>query len=75
MHIAAADFQGEQHVDPFECHGAIHMEEVHGQHGRSLRAQELPPCRVGVPGWCWRYLSLFEDSADRRSADAVAKFD
>ena len=29
----------------------------------------------GVSGWCWRYVSLSENSADRRSADAAAKFE
>ena len=37
--------------------------------------KELPPCCVGMSGRCWRYLSLSEDPADRRSADAVAKFE
>jgi hypothetical protein len=32
-------------------------------------------CRHVVSGWCWRYLSLSEDPADRRSADAVVKFE
>jgi hypothetical protein len=43
VHVAAADFQGKEDVDPLERHRAVHMEEVHGQHGRGLRPQELPP--------------------------------
>jgi hypothetical protein len=38
VHVAAVDFQGEEHVDPFERDRAVDVEEVHGQHGRRLRA-------------------------------------
>ena len=41
--VAAADFQGEEHVDPFQGDRAVDVEEVHGQHGRGLRAQEPSP--------------------------------
>src|SRR5688572_25613590 len=38
VHVAAADFQSEEHVDPLQAHGAVDVEEVHGQHCRRLRA-------------------------------------
>jgi hypothetical protein len=28
MHVVAADFQGEEHVDPFQGDGAVDVEEV-----------------------------------------------
>jgi hypothetical protein len=31
--VAAVDFQGEEHVDPFQGDRAVDVEEVHGQHG------------------------------------------
>jgi hypothetical protein len=55
VHIAVASFEGEEHVDPFEGDGAVDVEEVHGQHGRRLRAQEPPPGRVGRPQRRRRY--------------------
>ena len=39
----AADFQGEEDVDPFQGDRAVDVEEVHGEHGRGLRAQEPSP--------------------------------
>jgi hypothetical protein len=51
VHVAAADFQGKEYLDPLERHRAVHMEEVHGQHGRGLCPHELPPCRIGLSGW------------------------
>ena len=54
MHGAGGNLQDEQHVDPLECHRAVHMEEVTGQHRRCLRAQELPPGHVGVADRCRR---------------------
>jgi hypothetical protein len=38
VHVAAVDFQGEEYVDPFQGDRAVDVEEVHGQHGRGLRA-------------------------------------
>jgi hypothetical protein len=55
VHVAAADFQGEQDVDPFQGDRAVDVEEVHGQHDRGLRAQEPSPGRVGGPRWCRGY--------------------
>ena len=49
VHVAAPGFDDEQAVQAPECHCAVHMEEIGGQHGRGLGVQELPPCRVGVP--------------------------
>jgi hypothetical protein len=43
VHVAAVDFQGEEHVDPFQGERAVDVEEVHGQHGRGLGSQEPPP--------------------------------
>jgi hypothetical protein len=43
MDGAVADFQGEEHVDSFQGDRAVDVEEVHGQHGRRLRAQEPSP--------------------------------
>jgi hypothetical protein len=43
VHLAAADFEGEEDVDPVERHRAVDVEEVHGQHGRGLRWQESSP--------------------------------
>jgi hypothetical protein len=43
VHVAAAAFQGDEDVDPFQRYSAVDVEEVHGQHGRRLRPQELPP--------------------------------
>ncbi|MEV0056504.1 hypothetical protein AB0H34_39210 [Saccharopolyspora shandongensis] len=34
----AADFQREKHIDPLEGECTVHVEEVHGQHGRGLCA-------------------------------------
>jgi hypothetical protein len=33
VQVAVADFQGEEHVDPFQGDRAVDVEEVHGQHG------------------------------------------
>jgi hypothetical protein len=41
--VATADFQGEEHIDPIEGDRAVDVEEVHGQHGRGLCAQEPSP--------------------------------
>jgi putative transposase len=35
---------------PFLVHGAVDVEEVHGQDGRGLGPQEPSPCRIGGPG-------------------------
>ncbi len=43
VHVAVADFDGEEHVDPLEGDGAVDVEEVHGQHAGGLRLQEPSP--------------------------------
>jgi hypothetical protein len=75
VHVAAVDLQGEEHVDPFQGDGAVDVEEVYGQQGRGLRAQE--PSRGGIrgPQRCRRYPPPLEDPADRRCADAVAELE
>jgi hypothetical protein len=62
------------HVDPLECDCAVHVEEVAGQHGRRLGAQELAPGRVGVPDRRREYPQPLENTADRRWLPAVAEF-
>jgi hypothetical protein len=52
-HVAAADFQREEDVDPFQGERGVDVEEVDGQYG--LLAQEPSPGRVGravVPEVC-----------------------
>jgi hypothetical protein len=36
VHVAVADLEGEEHVDPFQVDSAVDVEEVHGQHGGGL---------------------------------------
>src|SRR5829696_3454010 len=43
VQVATADLQGEEDVDPFQGDRAVDVEEVHGQHGRGLCAQEPSP--------------------------------
>jgi hypothetical protein len=43
MGTAAANFKGEEDVDPFQGDRAVNVEEVHSQHGRGLRSQESTP--------------------------------
>jgi hypothetical protein len=50
VYVAVADFRGEEDVNPFLVHGAVDVEEVHGQDGRGLGPQEPSPCRIGGPG-------------------------
>jgi hypothetical protein len=64
VHVAAANLEGEEHVDPLQGHSAVDVEEVHGQHGRGLRSQEPTPGRVGRPKRCRRNSPPFEDPAD-----------
>src|ERR1035441_887130 len=65
----------EQAVQALQGHRAVHMEEIGGEHCRGLRAQELPPRRVGVPLRCRGDLQYLEDPADRRRADPVAELE
>src|SRR5436189_142467 len=49
MCTPGADLDHEQAVQALKGHRAVHVEEVSREHRRGLRAQELPPCRVGAP--------------------------
>jgi hypothetical protein len=69
VHVTAADLHDEQAVQALESHRAVHVEEVGGQHGRCLSAQELPPGRVGLP------FRRGGNPADRRCADPVAELE
>jgi hypothetical protein len=73
--VAALDFDDEQAVQAPECHCAVHMEEIGGQHRRGLGVQELPPCRVGVPCRHRRDMQGLEDPTDRGGADPVAELE
>jgi hypothetical protein len=75
VHVAAADLEGEEHIDPFQGDRAVDVEEVHGQHGRGLRPQEPTPGRVGRSQRRRRYPPSLEDPADRGCADAVAELE
>ena len=59
-------------VDPFQGDGAVDVEEVHGQHGRRLRAQEPPPGRVGRSQGAGGSPQP-EDPADRECPNPVAE--
>ncbi len=63
--VAGGEFHHEEHVDPLECHGAVDVEEVAGQHAGGLRVQESSPGGVGVAlgrGWD---LQALEHAANR----------
>ena len=75
VHRPAADLQYKKDVDPLERHRTVHMEEVARQHRRRLRAQELPPRRVGASDRGWRYPQPLENAADRGRPNAVAEFE
>jgi hypothetical protein len=46
---AVTDLEREQEVEPPQRHRAVDVEEVDGEHAGGLRAQELPPTRIGPP--------------------------
>src|SRR4030088_3147533 len=75
MDVAVADFEDEEDVDPFQGDGAVDVEEVHGQHGRGLGAQEPSPGRIGGPEWCRRDPPRLEDPANRGCSDAAAELE
>jgi hypothetical protein len=62
---AVADLDHEQDVESLQGHRAVDLEEVDGQHGGGLGAQELPPGGVGVPLRCRWDPVVLEDPADR----------
>jgi hypothetical protein len=47
------------------------VEEIGGEHDRSLGVQELPPRRVSAPLRRWRDPQRLEDPADRGRTDPV----
>jgi len=51
------------------------VKEVDGKHRRRLRAQELPPGRVGAPPRSRRDPQRLEDPADCGRADPVAELE
>jgi hypothetical protein len=52
MHVAAANLESEEHVDPLQGDRAVDVEEVHGQHAGGLRpqkpAQDVSVARSGA---------------------------
>jgi hypothetical protein len=64
-----------KHVDPLERYRAVDVEEVTGQHRRRLRAQELPPSRVGVAHRCRRDPQPPQHAADRGRSHPVTEFE
>jgi hypothetical protein len=75
VQVAVVDLEGEQDVEPLQCHRAVDVEEVHGQHRRGLGAQELAPAGVGVSRRRRRGPVAAQDPTDRRGADGVAEFE
>jgi hypothetical protein len=73
--VAAGNLEGEEHVDPLQRHSAVDVEEVHGQHGRGLRAKEPSPRGIGGPEGCRRYPPPLEEPADGGCTDAVAELE
>jgi hypothetical protein len=75
VHVAVADLEDKQHVEPLQGECAVDVEEVDGEHAAGLRAQELPPAGVGVPRRSrWDPVTL-QDAPDGRGADAVAELE
>jgi hypothetical protein len=72
VEVAGFYFEGDQHVDPPQCHG-VHVEEVDRQRGGCLDAQELPPAEVAAAGRRRGYPGSAEDPADRRGGDPVTE--
>jgi hypothetical protein len=75
VHVAAANVEGEEDVDPFQGDRAVDVAEVHGRHGRGPRAKEPPPCRIDGPEGRRRYPPRLEDPVDRECSDAVAELE
>jgi hypothetical protein len=73
VHVAVADLEYEQDVEPSQRERAVDVEEVHREHAGGLGAQKLPPTGVGAPDRCrWDAVAL-QDPPDRRGAHAVAE--
>jgi len=75
VHVTAAYLDDEQAVQPSQRHRAVHVEEIGGEHGRCLGAQEPPPRRVSTPFRCRGDLQRLEDPADGGRADPVAELE
>jgi len=75
VHIPALDLDNEQAVQALQRQRAVDVEEIGGEHGPGLSAQELPLCRVGMSFWRGRYAQCPEDPADRGGADPVAELE
>jgi len=65
MHMAVADLERKQHVEPPQRHRAVDVEEVDREHAGGLGAQELPPAGIGVPNRRWRDAVALKDPTDR----------
>jgi hypothetical protein len=74
VHVAGTRLDDEEAVQALERYRAVDVEEIGGEHGRSLGGQELSPGRVGVPFRCRGDLQGPEDPADGGRADQVAEF-
>jgi hypothetical protein len=72
VEVAGFYFEGDQHVEPPQCHG-VDVEEVDSEGGGRLNVQELPPTRVAAAGRRRGYPGPFEDPADRRGGDPVTE--
>jgi hypothetical protein len=75
VHVAGAGLDHEQAVQALEGHRAVDVEEVGGQHGRGVRAQEVPPGLIGVPFRRRRDPQGLEDAADGGGAGPVAELE
>jgi len=73
--VSATDLHDEQAVQASQGHRAVHMEEIGGEHRRSLRMQEFPPRRIGAPLRRWRDLQRLQHPADGGRADPVAELE
>jgi hypothetical protein len=58
-----ADLDHEEAVQALQGHRTVHVEEVGRKHRRGLRAQEIPPRRIGAPLGRRRDLQRLEDPA------------
>jgi hypothetical protein len=71
VHVAGTELDHEQAAQALKGHRAVHVEEIGGEHGRSLGVQELPPCRVGVP---FRRRGILRVLRTRRMVDALTRW-
>src|ERR1039457_6011001 len=71
MHIPGTDLDHEEAVKALQGHRAVHVEEVGRKHRRGLRAQEIPPRRVGAPLGAG---GIFSALRTRRIVDALTRW-